>query len=235
MQMEENAARVRPLERAGLVFALLAAVAWWRATGSGDESAGWALAAKAAVLPALAALAWGRRATIPGGALLAAALVCHGAGDLALELHFLAGMGAFAAGHVAYFALFWRRRVSAEEIGGGDRLRLGTLALAGAATILFLTPQLAGAMATAVPLYAIALLLMAGAAQLARRGWPWVAAGAWAYVISDALLALALFGGLAGGGARRLVWPLYVLGQGAIALGWIYGGERARPVDDDSD
>ena len=83
--------------------------------------------------------------------------------------------------------------------------------------------EIHGPLALAVPAYAIALLAMAAMAQVARRGQPFVAAGAFAFVASDALLGLALFRHLSGG--APLIWPLYVVAQGSIALGWLYGRE----------
>jgi len=215
------------LDRGLLALALLGAVGWG-AVNLAHAGAGTLWPLKALTVPPLALLAWRRRESVPGARLLAAALAAHAAGDLLLEIApLLAGVAAFAAGHLLLVTLFWRHRVGWDEVKGGPKLRLGLLALTGALTLSLLRGGLRGPLSLAVPGYAMTLLAMAATAQLARRGQPFVAAGAVAFVLSDALLGLALFRHLAGG--APLVWPLYVVAQGSIALGWIFGRELPSP------
>jgi uncharacterized membrane protein YhhN len=219
--LTERRTAIRGRERAFFAVALGAALLRGFAAPLG-LGGGLALAAKGATVPPLALVAWGRRRELPGGALLAVALLAHSAGDLLLERAFLVGVAAFFAGHLGYIALFWRERRSIDDLGGRTKLALGVLALAGAAFLALLAPRLAGAQRAAIPLYAAALLSMAGSALHCRRGRPWVPLGAAFYVASDVLLSLELFG--AGVGALRLlVWPLYASAQLAITFGWCFG------------
>lgn len=215
------------LDRALLVLALLGALGWG-AVNLAHAGAGALWPVKALAVPPLALLAWRRRERVPGASLLAAALAAHAAGDLLLELApLLAGVAAFALGHAVLVVLFWRHRLWWDDVTGGPKLRLGLLALAGAMLLALLRGGLHGPLALAVPLYAMALLAMAAMAQLARRGQPFVAAGAFAFVLSDALLGLSLFRHFVE--VAPAIWPLYVLAQASIALGWLFGGELPSP------
>jgi uncharacterized membrane protein YhhN len=201
---------------------LAAAIAWF-AILLGDAESGRYLVVKGAAVGALALWAAAGRRRVDGAALLAVALAAHAAGDLLLEIAFLAGVAAFFAGHLLYIALFWRRRLTLDEVGAARKLGLGLIALVAALFVVVLAPRLRGAMAIAVPLYAAALAAMCGAAWLCRRGRPWVAAGATLFLASDALLSLQLFAGGVPGG-RLAVWPLYFGGQALIAWGWLRSG-----------
>ena len=79
------------LDRALLAVSLVTALLWFGAgVAEGDSSL--AVAAKGLAIPALAAIAWRRRAV-----LLASALLLHGIGDVLIEVRLLAGMAAFSA------------------------------------------------------------------------------------------------------------------------------------------
>lgn len=221
-------------ERALLAVAVAGALGWGVALAAG-AAAGGAIVAKGATVGALALLAFGRRRELPGGALLAVALAAHCAGDLLLETSILVGMAAFFVGHLLDVALFWSRRRAVGAIGGASKLALGLLFFVAAACLALLAARLRGVFAWAVPLYALALVAMAGTALLSRRGRPWLPAGALAFVVSDALLSFQLFGSGAAGGGRLLVWPLYAAGQFAIAIGWIFGPEEEYDPDDELD
>lgn len=205
------------------VLAALAAAGWW-ATLLVAPVPRWVVGVKAlAVLP-LAALALARRAE--AGPLLGVALIAHSCGDLLLEVApFLAAVAAFGIGHLLYAAMLARARRPWDEVAGGAKLALGAVALA----LGLLLPKILAAapaeLRLPVGVYALVLGTMAAFAQVSGRGQPWVAAGALAYVASDALLGLHLFGGALPGG-RALVWPLYWGGQAAIALGWLAGARR---------
>jgi uncharacterized membrane protein YhhN len=220
-----NEARSRIL----VALAALGAVAWW-ATLLLAAVPAWALAFKAlAVLP-LGALALARRSE--AGALLGLGLLAHACGDLLLEVTTLvAAVASFGTGHLLYAVLFGRRMRSWEEVGGGAKVGLGLLALLAG---LLLPPVLDAAPAgLRLPVggYVALLVAMAALALVSGRGQPWVALGALAFVLSDALLGMQMFG-LAAGLGRGLTWPLYWGGQLAIALGWLAGSdpEAAGPA-----
>lgn len=220
------AAPIRPVEVVVLAAAAAAAIGWFAVLLAGGDSAAW-LPVKGAAVALLAVWATLRRRQAEDAPWLVAALFAHAAGDLLLEVRFLAGMAAFFVGHLLYIRLFWRRRLDLDDVGAGIKLALGTLALVAAGLLLFLRPRLGGELALAVPLYAAALVAMSGAAWICGRGRPWLQLGTTLFLLSDALLALQLFaGGIAGG--RLAVWPLYVLGQGLIAWGWL--AAPARPA-----
>jgi uncharacterized membrane protein YhhN len=208
-----------PRELTLLALALGAALAWGAALARG-EAEGRYLLAKGATVGLVAVAAFGRRRELPGGALLAAALGAHTAGDLLLERSLLAGVAAFGLGHLGYAILFFRERRPIDALRGGAKLALGLLGLFAAGFVAWLAPRLEGPERVAIPLYVALLAAMAGCAIVCRRGRPLVPLGALAYLASDALLALELFGrGFAAG--RALVWPLYVAAQLAVALGWM--------------
>jgi uncharacterized membrane protein YhhN len=199
------------VDRVLLGLSLVAAVLYF-AAGVGNVAPEAAVVAKGLAIPALAAIAWRRQAT-----LLASALLLHGLGDVLLEWRFLAGMAAFLIGHAVYVILFWRERrmpASAWALA-----RVAAVGLVGLAAMIFLARDLAGVLAVAVPLYAVALLAMASSAQLSRRGQPLVSVGALLFVASDLLLGLDRFGGWTGGAGA--VWPTYWLAQLLLTAGWL--------------
>ncbi len=211
-------------------LAALACATLWLGFESAGQDAGLRLLAKAAVLPLLAsAVAFGGD-TVPARGWLIVALLLSGLGDVSIELDFLAGMAAFAVAHGVYVALFWPRRRDFECVTAADRLRLGLLGIAAALFLARLAPVLRGTLRVAVPAYAVALLAMAGSAQLVSRGRPWVPLGALLFVLSDGLLAVQRFAGDPIG--RSWVWPLYVAAQALIVYGWTRAGTGAS-VDHD--
>jgi uncharacterized membrane protein YhhN len=207
----------RPL----FVLSFLAAAAWLGIVLV-DREAGLVAWAKGLPVLLLGIAAWRRQE-----ALLAFALILHAVGDVAIQFHFLIGMALFLAGHLLYVTLFRSERGHAH---GAARVRIAVLAVVAVATLAFLLPRLAGVMAAAVPLYAVALVAMAISAQVSLRGQPWVWIGACSFVVSDLLLALHLFNGEPQGiGAGRfLVWPTYWLAQAAITWGWLMALQATR-------
>lgn len=160
----------------------------------------------------LALLAWQRRER-----LLALALGLGSLGDVLLDLSpalFVAGLGAFLAGHLVYTTLWvrnWPRPLRPQWA-----LIAGLLAAVGALCA-WLIPSL-GNMAVPVVLYMLAITAMVAAAILTRMRW--VAFGAVLFLVSDSLLGVHKF--------RTpvpfrdlLVWTTYYLGQLAIALGYL--------------
>jgi uncharacterized membrane protein YhhN len=207
------------VDRCLLVLSGVAAAIWFAAIVQGGD-AGLAVVAKSLAIPALAAIAWRRQQL-----LLATALLFHGLGDVLLELYFLAGMAAFWIGHGLYLWLFSRQRQ--RPVPRWAWVRVGALALASVAALADLAGHLDGVFTVAVPLYAAALFAMAASAQTCRRGQPWVWLGALLFLISDLLLAFALFGGGTVFG-RVWVWPTYWTAQVLLALGWLRETSVAR-------
>ncbi|MFN7943649.1 MAG: lysoplasmalogenase family protein [Thermoanaerobaculia bacterium] len=209
---------MRLRERILLALAALAALLWYAAQLVQLTSPAWGVV-KALPVAALAAVAHGRRREVAGAATLAAALATHAAGDLLLEWRFLAGVGAFLAGHLIYLRLFTGAIAREGGAPAGGRVAAVALALTGALAVAFLVPRLDGGSAVAIPVYVVALVAMAAAAQLVPGGRPWLATGAVLFVVSDGLLAAGRFGGLAA--VRWLVWPIYLAAQVAILAGWL--------------
>lgn len=189
--------------------------------GTGGWAASAAKTGSVLTLAAAAALAGG-----PG--LLVLALGLSALGDLALsrpgERMFLGGVAAFGAAHVVYTVLFLGLSGRLDPFAF-DALRwagLGVLVLLlgiGAAVIV---PR-AGALLGPVAVYVGLIGAMALAALHLAPGLWLAVAGAALFVVSDLCLALERFVLAPGGRAARLcgavVWPLYWLGQAAIALG----------------
>ncbi|XP_026751570.2 lysoplasmalogenase-like protein TMEM86A [Galleria mellonella] len=132
--------------------------------------------------------------------------------------HFVAGMAAFAAAHVAYIAAFELR---------ADAAALAALCYLPTAHYLTLLRP-AGALRLLVPLYAALLATMAWRATAAaaaaarapasrRRRAAAAAAGAVLFLLSDALLGYSLFAGPVPY-KQVLVMSTYYLGQLGIAL-----------------
>lgn len=156
-------------------------------------------------------------------ALISLGLACGALGDFALsrpgKAMFLAGMAAFAAGHLAYVGAFWGWR-------GPDASLMQITALAGLAglilsTELWLAPR-AGDLRAPVRGYAILIGVMAALAILLPPGSTAVVSGAALFVLSDSLLALRLFvlrGPIARRGLALAVWPAYWGGQVLILRG----------------
>ena len=133
------------------------------------------------------------------------------------EAAFLAGMAAFAAGHLAYTGWMFTPEHATRRIWA---LPMVVLALS---TERWLLPQ-TGALKGPVRAYVWVITLMAMAATtLPLRLWP-AMLGAALFVASDLLLALRLFVAQDAQAQRRLsllLWPAYWGGQALILLGAI--------------
>lgn len=166
-------------------------------------------------------------ALLPFGLLLGApALVLMGLalgalGDFLLsrpgERAFLAGMGAFGLGHLAYAACFWGQGTGAPALSFA--IPLIALALS---TEAWLAPK-TGTLRWPVRAYVVIITLMALAALTLPQGFGVTLAGALLFVLSDALLALDLFvlppGARARPSIQRLLWAAYWSGQALILIG----------------
>lgn len=151
-----------------------------------------------------------------GPPLLIAGLALGAAGDFALsrpgQPAFLAGMGAFAAGHLAYIWLMW----TPEGMGQIWPLGLAMLALA-VSTEFWLIPR-TGELRWPVRAYVLIISLMALAALSLPPDQTLTRIGAGLFVLSDLLLAIHLFVA-----PRRwlalTLWPAYWGGQALILMG----------------
>lgn len=170
---------------------------------------------------ALAAFAAG------GPILLVAGLAFCALGDYFLALEskgtFLAGMGAFAIGHLFYIPLFWGVGGGLEALGARWWGVAGLIVLA-IGMVRLLGPRV-GALRLPVFGY-IAVILTMGAAALSlpiTGGLGPVMLGAVAFILSDLILASEVFVLPESAPQRRYsslaVWGLYWGGQALIAFG----------------
>lgn len=205
---------------AGLAFAYLMQIATDRpGTGHWQRS----IVKTGATLGLVAA---GVAAEAPG--LIVIGVGLGAAGDFCLsrpgQTTFLAGMAAFAAGHLAYLAAFWTR---AAQLGvtHPTTLQIAVIALLGLAVLalgLWLSSK-AGPLRLPVLAYALVIGLMAATALIlpANPGDRTIQTGVALFLLSDTLLAFRLFASPAS--AKRpldlAVWPAYWLGQALILVG----------------
>lgn len=132
------------------------------------------------------------------------------------ERAFLAGMAAFAAGHLAYLLAFL-------QVGAGLPPLWPALILIalGLSTELWLAPR-TGALRLPVRGYVLIILAMALVALGLPPALGPLKAGALAFLASDVILALEIFilrDGLVRRLAKHLLWALYWSGQALILLG----------------
>jgi len=171
---------------------------------------------KTAAVALLALAAWQAQAPM----LLTLALTLCALGDLCLsrpgERAFMAGVGAFAAGHLAYVALFLTREPSDPGllVSGWRLAALVGLTLLGAAMAARLAPR-AGALRIPVLLY-IPIILGMGVCALTLPpvgGLALAPVAAACFIASDLILAWEVFLFRPGHRLLRLtpyaVWPLY--------------------------
>jgi uncharacterized membrane protein YhhN len=194
-----------------------AAVGYWLGhSGRGPSLRGSVL--KTGAVAGLAVL--GAMAGAPG--MIVAGLALGSLGDLALSRPgrpaFLAGMAAFALGHLAYVAAFWGSVIW----GQFSWAAVPFLALV-VSTEVWLAPQ-TGALRWPVRGYVAVIAALGLAALHLPPGMGMVQAGVTLFVLSDALLALELFVLPARGAPvpRVLlltVWAAYWGGQALILLG----------------
>lgn len=171
-------------------------------------------------------------------ALIVAGLALGAAGDYTLSRPgtraFLAGMAAFALGHLAYVLAFVTRSLA---LGGPvfGPVQAGLLVLLGlliASTEVWLAPR-TGALRWPVRGYGLIIGAMAAAviALAPNAGARTLQTGAALFLLSDTLLAVRLFVARSEPGRRALglaVWPAYWAGQALILWGslafWAFPG-----------
>lgn len=210
-----------------LLVATLAAIAYQLAfAGRPEGSHSWTGTAVKTLSVALLALA-GLAGLAPG--LIVAGLALGSAGDFALSRPgtraFLAGMAAFALGHLAYVLAFAGRSL---ELGGlafgpGRVALLGLLVVLMISTEFWLAPR-TGALRWPVRGYGLIIGAMAAAVILLPEngGDRLLQVGAALFLLSDTLLAIRQFVARGEPAKRALgyaVWPAYWAGQALILWG----------------
>lgn len=203
---------MRSASRAVLVLVALIAALFYLACPAGGHLAH--VVAKAT--PALCLAALSARVGGRGWWLVPCGLACCAAGDALLDLHglFVAGMLAFLVGHAAFLVRFARQ---------AQGLVLPILFLAGAwagAALAATWPRL-GDLRLPVVVYVFVICAMmwrAVAAAISRRSLPaWLGAvGALSFGLSDTLIALRSWGGMADPGGW-VVMGLYWAGLAGLA------------------
>lgn len=215
-----------------MTFAVLAAAAafaliyWARFAGREEGTQPWAGTGFKTGATALLA-AGGTMAQAPE--LIITGIALGVIGDCALsrpgKTAFLAGMAAFAAGHLAYVCEFWMR---ANELGftaptNGQWAALAVLAVLVLGLGLWLSSR-AGDLRLPVLGYALIIGAMAATVLILppNAGRKDILLGAGLFLLSDALLALRMFVITAPKPRLALglaVWPAYWTGQALILIG----------------
>jgi uncharacterized membrane protein YhhN len=179
---------------------------------------------KPLLMPALAA----RFATAgrgPGFRRVLAAQALSWGGDLALmgagRRPFLAGLGSFLAGHVAYVSAY-RSRSSQPVLGTPGRRRFLAAGAVAASGMALAAGRVDRSLAVPVAAYGVTLATMvtAAAAVDADRGRSWVLTGSTLFLLSDTLIGVRMF--LLGNQGHTLegaVMATYSLGQWCISDG----------------
>ncbi len=168
-----------------------------------------------------------------GGAegLLVAGLILSALGDYLLsrdsEPQFLAGVGAFAAAHVAYVVLFLTTPgAGLAELSANDWKVVAALMAFGVVMIRLLY-QNAGDLRVAVCIYVPIILAMGISALMIPVGYMGVVSAAFLFMISDSILASEMFLLRENHPLRRItpfaVWTTYWLAQLGFLLGYPVG------------
>lgn len=209
------------LDRMMLVISFVAALAFWISAMVPQYPGHWIV--KWLAIAALAIIVWHQRRSVQE-IWLTAALLCHSAGDVLLEINrtglFLPAVGAFLCGHVLYLVAFWPDARAVRRLPFLNKSLLLTVVAFALAMGTILYPHLPKPLMLPIVVYMFVISAMAITAIVANYSPKWVAAGALLYLFSDALLGfdtfvrpLAL--------AVYLVWPAYYLGQLLIGLGFL--------------
>jgi uncharacterized membrane protein YhhN len=155
-----------------------------------DFTASFVIKVIPALILAVAILVTGQLALPQKIAMLTGALFC-GAGDVILDIDrvrlFVPGLAAFLLGHAGFLILFWMRRVPKSP----RRIWIMPVLLFSLAMAFVLVPKL-GSLLVPVMLYLVVITLMTMLAIVADVR-PIAAIGAFIFMLSDALLALAKF------------------------------------------
>lgn len=171
----------------------------------------------------LLALAAALAARSRDGGLLALVLALGAAGDVLLEIEFMAGVAAFAAGHVAAILLYLRNR--RRPIPMVHVLIAALIALSGLVMPAFVLPPGHPELVSLTG-YSALLTLMAGAAWLSRFPHGLTGLGALLFVASDTLIAVRMAQPASSAGFGSAIWLLYYFGQLLIFAGARAGLKR---------
>ncbi|WP_323041267.1 lysoplasmalogenase [Gemmobacter sp.] len=209
-------------------WSVAALAAIWYGLAHAGGGGGW----RASVVKTISTAALARAGLAMGApGWVVAGLALGAAGDFALSRPgtrwFLAGMGAFALGHLAYVAAFLGSFGPISAPGAMGWAIIAPLLALVLSTEVWLAPH-TGALRWPVRGYGLvigamavaAVLLPTGAGQAAMR------AGAALFLASDLILAVRMFrltDAAAQGLAGRLLWPLYWGGQALILWGAVAG------------
>ncbi|WP_165985767.1 lysoplasmalogenase [Streptomyces sp. YIM 98790] len=215
---------------AGYAFAAVSQIHVFALTAGADPVA---TATKPLLMPLLACWVLARR----GPRLLTAALLCGWAGDVLLmpdsEPLFLAGMGAFALGHLCYLRLA-RTAPAAPAPGGPGALagRPAALLAAGyglvcVAAVALLWPGLEAGLRLPVAAYSLLLTAMAWAAACRLRSAGLL--GGALFLLSDALIAADLAGWPEPPLERTLIMATYLTAQFCLAVGVVTAYSAPSP------
>ncbi|MFN0121360.1 MAG: lysoplasmalogenase [Blastocatellia bacterium] len=165
---------------------------------------------------------------------LVLALLCSTLGDFFLALrgehYFIFGLLSFLIAHLFYIALFIGQRPRPFRLPR-PRVALATGVLAVSVGLsAYLLPR-AGSMAIPVLAYVIVLTLMVLSAVVSEITETRVLAGALLFMLSDSLIGLSRFGGLAGAFIGPLIWVTYFNAQYLITVGFVnWTLNRARAL-----
>lgn len=191
------------------------------ASGRGSRAGERVFKPLASTLFVAAAVANGAHRT-PHGAAILAGLAFSWCGDVLLlsraKRVFLAGLGAFLLGHVAYSVAFVRRGVSV----GATAASLVALLLPLTLVARWLLPSVDRPMRAPVIAYMAVITAMVALAvgTVAALGGPWVLVGAVMFYLSDLSVARDRF--VAPGWRNKVLgWPLYFGAQ--LVLGYCAG------------
>ena len=159
-----------------------------------------------------------RRSTGIDGKMIALVMAFGAVGDMAIEISFIAGGGAFFLGHLVAVALYLRNRRPSPS----PSQQLTGLAL------LVATPLVSWFLSHdgGVTLYATGLGAMASTAWLSRFGRYRVGTGAVLFVLSDWLIFSRMGAIDLAPLPDLLIWPLYYFGQFLIATGVVQALRR---------
>jgi uncharacterized membrane protein YhhN len=153
--------------------------------------------------------------------MLAGALFC-GAGDVILDIDrvrlFIPGLAAFLLGHVGFLALFWMRRIPKNP----PRIWMIPVLIFALAMAFVLIPRL-DSLLIPVLVYLVVITLMTLLA-IVSDVHPIAAVGAFVFMISDALLALAKFV-LDGQPSPHVTIPVYFAGLFLLGFGILRTGQ----------
>jgi uncharacterized membrane protein YhhN len=204
-----------------LVISSMAALIFWISAMMPPYPGRWII--KWLAIVTLAMIVWHQRRSVQE-IWLTAALLCHSAGDVLLEIDrtglFLPAVGAFLCGHVLYFVAFWPDARVVHRLSLMDKSLVLTVAAFGLAMGTILCPHLPKSLMLPIVIYMLVISAMAITAIVANYSPKWVAAGALLYLFSDALLGFDTFVRPLALGVY-LVWPAYYLGQLLIGLGFV--------------